>query len=118
VRGEASHGSLRASRPDSHLGAAHPEVILPLATNPRAEGVDFKTAQELLRHANARIKLDVYIRAISANKVQPCMEQTEDESLGFKVCGVIGEQFLQERAESKLSSGSITRCIPLKPPHS
>jgi len=39
-----------------------------LATNLRAAGVDLKTAQELLRHANSRITLDVYTQAISANK--------------------------------------------------
>ena len=31
-----------------------------LATNLRAAGVDLKTAQKLLRHANSRITLDVY----------------------------------------------------------
>ena len=39
-----------------------------LATNLRAAGVDLKTAQELLRHANSRITLDVYTRAISATE--------------------------------------------------
>jgi integrase len=39
-----------------------------LATNLRAAGADLKTAQELLRHANSRITLDVYTRAISATK--------------------------------------------------
>jgi integrase len=39
-----------------------------LAMNLRAAGVDLKTAQELLRHANSRITLDVYTRAISATK--------------------------------------------------
>ena len=39
-----------------------------LATNLRAAGVDLETAQELLRHANSRITLDVYTRAISATK--------------------------------------------------
>lgn len=39
-----------------------------LATNLHAAGVDLKTAQELLRHANSRITLDVYTRAISATK--------------------------------------------------
>lgn len=39
-----------------------------LATNLRDAGVDLKTAQELLRHANSRITLDVYTRAISARK--------------------------------------------------
>jgi hypothetical protein len=33
-----------------------------LATNLRAAGADLKTAQELLRHANSRITLDVYPR--------------------------------------------------------
>jgi len=39
-----------------------------LATNLRAAGVDLKTAQELLRHANSRITLEVYTHAISATK--------------------------------------------------
>jgi integrase len=39
-----------------------------LGTNLRAAGDDLKTAQELLRHANSRITLDVYTRAISATK--------------------------------------------------
>ena len=39
-----------------------------LATNLRAMGVDVKTAQELLRHANSRITLDLYTRAVSADK--------------------------------------------------
>jgi hypothetical protein len=34
----------------------------------RASGADLKTAQELLRHANSRITLDVYTRAISETK--------------------------------------------------
>jgi integrase len=39
-----------------------------LATNLRDAGADLKTAQELLRHANSRITLDIYTQAISANK--------------------------------------------------
>jgi integrase len=39
-----------------------------LATNLRAAGVDLKTAQELLRHANSRITLEVYTQAISTTK--------------------------------------------------
>ena len=39
-----------------------------LATNLRAAGADLKTAQKLLRHANSRITLDIYTRAISATK--------------------------------------------------
>lgn len=38
------------------------------ATDLRALGVDVKTAQELLRHANARTTLDLYTQAISAQK--------------------------------------------------
>ena len=39
-----------------------------LATNLRSMGVDVKVAQELLRHANSRITLDLYTRAVSADK--------------------------------------------------
>jgi hypothetical protein len=39
-----------------------------LATNLRAAGADLKTAQELPRHANSRITLDIYTRAISETK--------------------------------------------------
>jgi integrase len=39
-----------------------------LATNLRAAGADLKTAQELLRHANSRITLAIYTRAISETK--------------------------------------------------
>jgi integrase len=39
-----------------------------LATNLRAVGDDLKTAQELLRHANSRITLDIYTRSISETK--------------------------------------------------
>ncbi len=39
-----------------------------LATNLRSMGVDVKTAQELLRHANSRTTLDFYTHAVSAEK--------------------------------------------------
>lgn len=39
-----------------------------LATNLRSLGVDIKTAQELLRHANSRITLDIYTQAVSTEK--------------------------------------------------
>jgi integrase len=39
-----------------------------LATNLRSLGVDVKVAQELLRHANSRTTLDLYSRAVSADK--------------------------------------------------
>ena len=39
-----------------------------LATNLRSMGMDVMAAQELLRHANSRITLDLYTRAVSADK--------------------------------------------------
>ena len=39
-----------------------------LGTNLRSLGVDIKVAQELLRHANAKITLDLYRQAISSQK--------------------------------------------------
>ena len=39
-----------------------------LATNLRWLGVDVKVAQELLRHANSRITLDIYTQAVSSEK--------------------------------------------------
>jgi site-specific recombinase XerD len=41
---------------------------LGLATMLRQQGVDIKTAQELLRHANSRIKLEIYQQAVGAEK--------------------------------------------------
>lgn len=39
-----------------------------LATTLRQQGVDLKTAQELLRHANSRITQDIYQQAVSEEK--------------------------------------------------
>jgi integrase len=39
-----------------------------LATNLRSLGVDVKVAQELLRHANSRITMDIYTQAVSTDK--------------------------------------------------
>jgi site-specific recombinase XerD len=39
-----------------------------LATNLRSMGVDVKVAQELLRHETSRITMDLYTRAVSADK--------------------------------------------------
>jgi site-specific recombinase XerD len=36
----------------------------------KANGEDVKTVQELLRHANSRITLDVYTQAVNSNKRQ------------------------------------------------
>ena len=39
-----------------------------LATNLRSMGVDVKIAQDLLRHANTRITMDVYTQAVSTDE--------------------------------------------------
>jgi integrase len=39
-----------------------------LATILRQRGVDIKTAQELLRHANSRITLEIYRQSVSEEK--------------------------------------------------
>jgi integrase len=39
-----------------------------LATNLRTLGVDVKVAQELLRHSNSRVTMDIYTQAVSAEK--------------------------------------------------
>ena len=46
-----------------------------LATNLRSMGVDVKLAQELLRHANSRITLDLYTRAVSTDKREASSRQ-------------------------------------------
>ena len=48
-----------------------------LATNLRSMGVDVKTAQELLRHANSRTTLDLYTQAVSADKRNASGRQIE-----------------------------------------
>jgi site-specific recombinase XerD len=57
----------------------------------KANGEDVKTVQELLRHANSRITLDVYTQALSTNKraaqskvvkmMVPNLGEMEDEKL-------------------------------------
>jgi len=39
-----------------------------LATSLRSLGIDVKVAQELLRHANSRVTMDIYTQAVSAQK--------------------------------------------------
>jgi integrase len=48
-----------------------------LATNLRSLGVDVKVAQELLRHANSRITMDLYTHAVSADKRTASGRQAE-----------------------------------------
>ena len=55
----------------------------------KANGEDVKTVQELLRHANSRITLDVYTQAVNSNKraaqskavrmMVPNLGETQDE---------------------------------------
>jgi integrase len=48
-----------------------------LASNLRSLGIDVKVAQELLRHANSRITLDIYTHAVSADKREASEKQIE-----------------------------------------
>lgn len=48
-----------------------------LATNLRSLGVDVKTAQVLLRHANSRTTMDLYTHAVSAEKRSASRRQVE-----------------------------------------
>ena len=68
-----------------------------LATNLRSMGVDVKIAQELLRHANSRITMEVYTRAVSAEKRNASGKQVE-MLLGTENNGL----------------GASYRCVPYK----
>lgn len=46
-----------------------------LATNLRSMGMDVKIAQELLRHANSQVTMDIYTRAVSADKREASQRQ-------------------------------------------
>jgi integrase len=48
-----------------------------LATNLRSMGVDIKIAQELLRHANSRVTMDLYTQAVSVDKRSASGRQVE-----------------------------------------
>jgi integrase len=56
----------------------------------KANGEDVKTVQELLRHANSRITLDVYTQAANSNKraAQSKVVKMMISSMGTKVAGV------------------------------
>jgi len=56
----------------------------------KANGEDVKTVQELLRHANSRITLDVYTQAVNSNKraAQSKVVKMMVSSEGRKVAGV------------------------------
>jgi len=56
----------------------------------KANGEDVKTVQELLRHANSRIMLDVYTQAVNSNKraAQSKVVKMMVSSAGTKVANV------------------------------
>jgi len=56
-----------------------------LATNLRSMGVDIKVAQELLRHANSRITLDLYTHAVLIDKREASNKQL-DMLMGSSIC--------------------------------
>jgi integrase len=61
-----------------------------LATNLRALGVDVKIAQELLRHANSRVTMDIYTQAVSSQK-REASERVFEMMLVPKEKGVEGQ---------------------------
>ena len=56
-----------------------------LATNLRSMGMDIKVAQELLRHANSRITLDLYTHAVLIDKREASNKQL-DMLMGSGIC--------------------------------
>jgi integrase len=56
----------------------------------KANGEDVKTVQELLRHGNSRITLDVYTQAVNSNKraAQSKVVKMMVSMVGTKVAGV------------------------------
>lgn len=55
----------------------------------KANGEDVKTVQELLRHANSRITLDVYVQAVNATKREA---QSKVVSMMIPGVGQMGEE--------------------------
>lgn len=77
-----------------------------LATNLRSLGVDVKVAQELLRHANSRITMDLYTQAVSADKRLASGRQVE-MLLGPGSEGISESSLLIPRDELVQQSGVI-----------
>jgi len=67
----------------------------------KANGEDVKTVQELLRHANSRITLDVYTQAVNSNKraAQSKVVRMMVSSAGTKVANV-GTTDLKKQAQN------------------
>jgi integrase len=69
-----------------------------LGTNLRALGVDVKVAQELLRHANAKVTLDLYTQAVSSQK----------REANAKVVELLLQQPRHSSAPSEVSAFAVT----------
>ena len=78
------------------------------ATNLHSLGVDVKVAQELPRHANSRITMDLYTRAVSADKRSASGRQVE-MLLGHSDKLIIESSLVIPRDEPKQLSGAINR---------
>ena len=67
----------------------------------KANGEDVKTVQELLRHANSRITLDVYTQGVNSNKraAQSKVVKMMVSNIGTKVAGV-GTSHSEKRVQN------------------
>jgi site-specific recombinase XerC len=66
----------------------------------KANGEDVKTVQELLRHANSRITLDVYTQAVNSNK------RAAQSKVVRMIVSNVGQK-LEEKYPEQGSSGLI-----------
>ena len=94
--GPCAHGPAPRTRSSDGTAFAHS-----LATNLRAAGVDLKTAQELLRHANSRITLEIYTRAISSTK-----REANDKVM--QMFSEAGQKQISESSPARLGSALET----------
>ena len=66
--GTTSKSGRWQAKPASPRTSAGTLSATPSGTLLKANGEDVKTVQELLRHANSRITLDVYTQAVNSHK--------------------------------------------------
>ena len=71
----------------------------------KANGEDVKTGQELLRHANSRITLDVYTQAVNSNK-----REAQSKVVKMMVSNVGTKLTNAGTTESVNVVGSLSRC--------
>ena len=76
-----------------------------IASQPISAVWELKVAQELLRHANSRITMDLYTRAVSADKRSASERQVE--MLLGQTEGVTDSSLVIPRDESRQLSGVI-----------